>query len=158
MKFNRSAGRGNVRPRRLTKVRAGLVTAAVGAVFAGVALVGGPAQAAAPAYCPLHDICLWKDTSYNTAGSYSSLIKLGMYIPVLGSWTYSGTSSSGHDSVTSSYNNGATDTGYFYKDENGLGARFTRVAGSGDADFTNGSPGDGSFNDKLDSVYFGQYN
>ncbi|QAY61248.1 hypothetical protein ET475_15505 [Microbacterium protaetiae] len=143
-------GRG---PRRKKPGRVAMGLWSIAGVMGGGLLFAAPAQAAAPTDCPPTYACLWGDTAFKTGGATASVIKLKQYIPALRPFSYYGTSRTGHDSASSVFNNGSTDTAYFFKNENHGGAWFKKSTNDGDSDFTNGSP-PGSFNDSLDSVYF----
>ena len=143
--------------RRSTRVKTGMALAGSLFVLGTVALGAVPANAAAPAHCAAHDVCVWKDAGYTTNNNSAANIVYGGYIPNYGTWNYLGTTDSGANSISSTYNNGATHSAYYFKGNNGSGsAVFTKAAGTGDSDFNNGTP-TGDFNDHVNSSYFSDY-
>jgi hypothetical protein len=140
---------------RLGRRRA-IALAGVGVVLGSLALSAAPANAAAPANCPAYDVCVWRDSGYETSGNTAGVVVFGHYIPAYDTWDYYGTTLNAGDSISSTYNNGATHTAYYFKGNSAGGAVFTKGAGTGDSDFNNGTPA-GSFNDAVNSAYFSDY-
>lgn len=101
-----------------------------------------------PSDCPIGYACIWVDIHYLTNGSRFTHLDTFSYRPTLPS-TYD-------NKASSAFNNGTGGQGaYFYKAQKCLagGARFLMAAGTGDSDFTNGTPS-GDFQDNVSSVVF----
>ena len=122
---------------------------AVATVFASTLMMAPSALATGdPSDCPSGYACIWVDIHYVTGGSRFTHLDTFLYRATLGS-TYD-------QEASSAYNNGTGSQGvYFYKAQRcpSGGARFLMAAGTGDSDFTNGSPS-GSFNDTVRSIVF----
>lgn len=131
------------------------------AAAASVALIAGTAVvAASPAYadagnCPSGRACVWKDTSYKTAGSGTNYVSFGQYI--WGYYRFSWSSGQGNvnDNVTSLYNAGNFEKTRWYRDILGGGPYFTLSVGKGDSNLADSSGNGGSgHNDWISSAYF----
>lgn len=144
---------GVLRSARRHKHNKSAIAVASAAAAAAIFLVTAAPAQAAQSNCPASTVCLWEDTTFETNGSGTSFIKFQRYIPQLGTWDYLSTTISGHDTVTSAYNNASWDPAFMWKTENYQGGMFTLSAGAADSNFANGTPA-GSFNDSLDSAEY----
>lgn len=145
---------------KTTLMRRSALLAAVGCltVGGGVLAIAVPANAAAPANCASGYACWWGDSGYLTSGSTKN-VHYEYDIPDFQKWNYGQTTQfalgDSNDSASSVYNNGNTDTTYWYTDANEGGYHFTLPIKDGDSDLNNstGAVGPG-FNDDLSSAYF----
>jgi hypothetical protein len=124
--------------------------AIAGAAITATVLSTAPAAFADgdPSDCPSGYACIWVDIHYLTNGSRFTHLDTFYYRATLPS-TYDAEASS-------AYNNGTGGQGvYYYKGQRcpSGGARFLMAAGTGDSDFTNGSPA-GDFQDAVRSLVF----
>lgn len=125
------------------------------AAIAGAAMLGSMVAMAPSAFadgdpsdCGSGDACIWVDIHYTTGGSRFTHLDTAIWRATLPS-TYDAKASS-------AYNHGTGGQGvYFYKPQKcqSGGTRFKMTAGTGDSDFTNGSPS-GNFNDAVRSIVF----
>jgi hypothetical protein len=130
-----------------------LGVAAAALCTAALVALAGPASAASPS-CTTGYSCDWKDIHYVTNGVSGDSFRMFYYVTSFDGFDYAGTSSSVYLSISSEYNAGTGGDGArFFKGISCSGASFTSAAGSGDSDFTNGSPS-GSWNDQAASASF----
>jgi hypothetical protein len=119
----------------------------------GLVLTAGPAGAASPS-CSSGYSCDWLDIHYVTHGSSADSFRMYYYVTSFNGFFYSGTSDSVYRSISSEYNAGTGGDGVrYFKGNSCSGSSFTTSAGTGDSDFTNGSPA-GGWNDKAESASF----
>ncbi len=130
-----------------------VAAAAAALCTAGLVSVAGPASAASPS-CTTGYSCDWKDIHYVTNGVSGDSFRMFYYVTTFSGFDYSGTSDSVYLSISSEYNAGTGGDGVeYFKGNNCSGVHFTQSAGSGDSDFTNGSPS-GNWNDQAASASF----
>lgn len=138
-----------------------ILAGAAAAALTGTLLAGMPAEAAtttvtpaATPYCPTGYACMWRDIHYVTDGNAGHYFKMYYYAPDLSAFYYSGTGYNVNKSISSEFNAGTGgDPVYYYKGKNCTSSTFSSAAGTGDSDFTNGSPS-GNFNDAVQSASF----
>lgn len=123
-------------------------------------IVAAPADAA-PSYCDSPHQCLWNNIHYvGPNNSAADIFEINAYAPYFTQFSYP-------DGITldrtlsSSYNNGTSTKGKFrfYLSQACGGDYFTISPGTGDSDFTNGSPtvGGRQVNDAARSGAFSSY-
>lgn len=133
---------------------------AVGLSLAGVALAA-PANAA-PAACPSGASCFWSDANYKT-GTSTADVTFQNYIPNFQCWNYgptqvacnvlTGGSGNSNDTATSVYNNGNSESDYWYQGSNQSGYSFSLAIKDYASDLAT-AIGGRSFNNVLSSGYF----
>lgn len=132
------------------------------AVAASIALVVGSLLVAAPAdavTCSAGRACLWKDTNYLTAGSATNSKSFSQYLTDFSGYSFASGQGPLNDNVTSLYNNGSSETAYFYEDADGYGPHFTLARLVGDGSLANAVGAvEAGHNDALSSGYFSSYN
>lgn len=130
--------------------RAGLVLALATASALGVSAVA----TAAPTGCASGNLCMWRDSGYETAGVQTHEMWFSLKYSDFRTRYYTGTQSA-HDNGSSIYNNGNFYSVYMYVNTNYGGASFILAKGTGDGNLGSGtSPVPGGFNDELDSGCF----
>lgn len=114
-----------------------------------------PASAeAATTACPSNNTCIWGDIHWATIGYSGDLVQTNTYWAHLNRTDYQGTGLNANDSASSNYDQ-STAVAWYYEDPSCTGWAFTSQPYTGDSDFTNGTPTDGSgssFNDKLTAM------
>jgi hypothetical protein len=134
--------------------------AAVVTLLMGLLVNAQPAGAALN-NCPYYSACVWKDLHYVTGSNdpFTHNLSFELRIPQFSQWNYSGTSTSAQDNASSAFNNGCCgERAYFFKDHCCLNSvsgtsAFSIAPGTGDSDFTNGSPA-GDLDNELSSGAF----
>lgn len=127
------------------------------AMALGVTTIGGSLLVTTPASawtCSSGYSCVWKDGSFNTAGSSTNSDKFQYYRP---NWTnvyYANTAYEVNNTVSSVMNNGNVSYAYFYIDGSCNGPSFNRApGGNGDSNLSD-TTGPTGFNNALSSAKF----
>jgi len=121
------------------------------AVVVGSVVVASPASALT---CSSGSACSWGDSQYKTAGGEGNQVAFRYYIPNYSGWTYNGNGNA-NDSASSVYNNGNTDTVYWYDDSSARTYAFRMATKNGDQNLNDAlGTAPAGHNDKLSSGYF----
>lgn len=123
--------------------------ALAGAVMA-TGLVGAAASANAQ-NCPSGYMCGWGDRYYLTSGNGYAYVKAYACRHNLAGITYEGTGRSANDDITSVYNNGVSQNGYYYVDAWYGGSALYIARGTGKDQLNATDPG---FDNKITSFKF----
>ena len=158
--MNRNLFKGTSTTSRRAKLGLGALLSVV-AIGVGTVGLAAPANAAAPASCDAGTACFWKDTAYKSGGDANLNMWYEHDLPNFQHWNYGHSEAflltgNTNDSASSIYNNGNTDTTYWYTDANRGGYYFTLPIKEGDNNLANsaGAVDTNAYNDQLSSAYF----
>ncbi len=112
---------------------------------------------AATGDCPSGQTCIWRDASYVTNGSGTSLRGFGSYIPDYSTWSYAGTTINAGNNALSVYNNGNQQSVRIFDGANKGGSYFQLAIKTGDGNISNGSGYVQNKTWRPNSGYFAQY-
>ncbi|MFC7489013.1 peptidase inhibitor family I36 protein [Knoellia sp. CPCC 206453] len=123
--------------------------AATAVIATGVSMGGAAIASAAP--CPAGYMCGWGDRDYLTSGSQAANVKAYECQYDLAFLNYSGTTRRSQDDITSVYNNGNSNNGYYYTAAGYGGTPMLVSRGTGKPELNVSNSG---MNDKISSFKF----